>query len=172
MAARIDVTVEDPAWREAVDDLAARARRAARAVLRAAPAETRGQDIELGLTFAGDAAVRALNRDWRGRDRATNVLSFPGETAAESANSGPRLLGDVVLARETVCAEAAHAGLAPADHMAHLIVHGVLHLLGYDHESDAEAEAMERLETRILAGLGIADPYGRRDTDGTGQPRH
>jgi probable rRNA maturation factor len=105
--------------------------------------------------------VRALNRRWRGRDSATNVLSFPsGETGA-----GGRavLLGDVVLAYETVAREAAAQGKTLADHLAHLVAHGVLHLLGFDHAEDAEARRMESLERRVLARLGVADPYHARE---------
>ncbi|MBM3561229.1 MAG: rRNA maturation RNase YbeY, partial [Alphaproteobacteria bacterium] len=109
-----------------------------------------------------DAELRALNRNWRGRDKPTNVLSFPagddGETAAAQARA--LWLGDVVIAAETVQAEASDAGMTIADHLAHLVVHGVLHLLGHDHELAAEATRMEALERAILARLGIADPYG------------
>ncbi len=109
-----------------------------------------------------DATVRALNRQWRGQDKPTNVLSFAA--GAETAPPGaPCLLGDVVLAYETVAAEAKAQGKPMAHHLCHLVVHGVLHLLGFDHERAAEAERMEALETVILAGLGIADPYEPAD---------
>ena len=105
--------------------------------------------------------VRNLNRDYRAKDKPTNVLSFP-------APHGP-LLGDVIIAWETLLREAEEEGITPADHLAHLTIHGLLHLLGYDHETDAEAVAMESLETAILAGLGIKDPHaaGRMTPDGT-----
>lgn len=106
---------------------------------------------ELSVALADDATVRRLNRDYRGKDRPTNVLSFPGP-------GGP-LLGDVVIALETLVDEAREEGIAPEHHLAHLTVHGLLHLLGHDHETEAEALAMEGLETAILAGLGIADPH-------------
>ena len=116
-----------------------------------------------------DAAVRALNAQWRGKDRPTNVLSFPAATPDEIARARaggpPLLLGDVVLALETCRREAAEQGKPLADHVAHLVVHGVLHLLGHDHEDDAEADRMERLETAILAELGIADPYAGQPDD-------
>jgi probable rRNA maturation factor len=100
--------------------------------------------------LADDALQRRLNRDFRGRDKSANVLSFEG---------APASLGDVVLALETVASEAESQGKSLADHVAHLVVHGVLHLMGYEHRTSAQARRMERLEIAILAGLGIADPY-------------
>ena len=108
------------------------------------------------MVLSDDSAVRALNRDHRGKDAPTNVLSFP---PALVPPAGARPLGDVILAYETVRREALEQGKAAADHLRHLVVHGVLHLSGYDHETEAEAEEMEQLEREILAGLGIADPY-------------
>ncbi|GGE21898.1 endoribonuclease YbeY [Aureimonas endophytica] len=113
---------------------------------------------ELGVTLADDAAVQALNAEWRGKDKPTNVLSFPIEDLMPGEGPGP-MLGDLILARETVFREAALENKSPADHFCHLVVHGMLHCLGYDHEDEDEAEAMEALEVRILADLGIADPY-------------
>jgi probable rRNA maturation factor len=107
--------------------------------------------------FTDDASVRVLNRQYRGQDRATNVLSFPA-APLHPGRLGP-LLGDIVMARETIAAESAAAGLDFADHLTHLMIHGFLHLVGHDHESDDEAAIMERLETAILGRLGIADPY-------------
>lgn len=112
---------------------------------------------EVSLVFTDDARVQVLNRQYRGKDRPTNVLSFPAAPPI-SGRLGPPL-GDIVMARETIAAESASEGLDFADHLTHLIVHGFLHLLGYDHETDGEAAVMERLETAILARLGIADPY-------------
>lgn len=154
-APQIDLAVEAGAWpsEPALRQLAGRAVAAAFAVLaelRAAAAE-RAAGGELSLLFTDDAAMRRLNRQWRDQDRPTNVLSFPQA-------AGP-LLGDVILAAETVAREATLAEKPLEDHMAHLIVHGFLHLLGYDHETEAEAEAMEELERAALQRLGIADPY-------------
>ena len=118
-------------------------------------------DAELSVALADDAMVQRLNREYRAKDKPTNVLSFP-------AAHGP-LLGDVILAYETLLSEAKEEGLAPADHLTHLTIHGLLHLLGYDHETEADAVAMESMETSILAGLGISDPHatGRMMPDGT-----
>jgi probable rRNA maturation factor len=108
---------------------------------------------EVAILLTGDAEMQALNRQWRGKDTPTNVLSFPsGEQDGH--------LGDVVLAYETVEREANQQTISIADHAAHLVVHGMLHLLGYDHEQEDEAVKMETLETKILSTLGIADPYG------------
>lgn len=121
--------------------------------------------LEASVLFTSDAEVHALNRQWRGRDKPTNVLSFPmldqAELLALPADGPPVLLGDIALAHETCAREATDKGIALADHAAHLIVHGLLHLAGHDHVgSDAEAEAMEALEVKALAILGLADPYG------------
>ena len=122
-------------------------------------------DIEVSVRFTDDDEVRALNAEWRGKDKPTNVLSFPmlepsllGALAA--GGQGEALLGDIVLARGVCAREAEEKGIPIADHAAHLVVHGTLHLLGYDHEDgEAEAEAMESVERAALASLGIADPY-------------
>jgi probable rRNA maturation factor len=131
-----------------------------RAITAAAPAAA--QNAEVSVTLTNNRSMQALNRRWRGHDKPTNVLSFP---AAAGKRGTPRLLGDIVIAYETTAAEA-HAQRKPLDHhLAHLAVHGFLHLLGYDHESDDEADVMERRERGVLAKLGIPDPYGARDAD-------
>ena len=116
--------------------------------------------------FGDDALVQGLNRDFRQKDRPTNVLSFAltdGEDAAAARGPGePVMLGDVVLAYETVTREAREQSKSPRDHTLHLVVHGVLHLMGYDHGTEADARVMERMEQRVLADLGIADPYLER----------
>ena len=121
--------------------------------------------VELSVRLAGDDEVRVLNAEWRGKDKVTNVLSFPlaepGELKATIA--GPELLlGDIILARGVCEAEAAAKGLAVEDHAAHLLVHGTLHLLGYDHHDDEAAADMEAREVRALKRLGIASPYEGR----------
>lgn len=143
------VVVLDAAWLEALPGVERLVRRAARAAVAGA---RRTGPRSLNVALADDKRVRALNARDRDKDRPTNVLSYP---------SGERgFLGDVVLARQTVWREARAQNKAPADHIAHLVVHGTLHLLGYDHETgDADAERMEALERRILERLGIADPY-------------
>ena len=122
-----------------------------------------GRTVELSVRLTDDEDVRQLNAKWRGKDVATNVLSFPLSEADElesAAGGGPEvLLGDIVLARGVCVAEAETKGVTIADHAAHLIVHGTLHLLGYDHHDDAGANDMEAREVRALARLGIADPY-------------
>ena len=117
--------------------------------------------LEVSVVFTDDAEQRGLNRDYRHKDSATNVLSFPNmdDEPGPGPADLPRLLGDVVLARETVAREAAEQGKTLADHTAHLLVHGVLHLAGFDHQDDEEAAEMEALERRVLGELGIADPY-------------
>ena len=112
--------------------------------------------VEVSVLLTDDAHQQVLNREWRGIDKPTNVLSFP---ALEQDAPIEGLLGDLSFARETVEREAAEMQLATRDHFVHLVVHGVLHLLGHDHQEEDEAVAMENLETEILAGLGIADPY-------------
>jgi probable rRNA maturation factor len=153
----VAVRIDAPRWRRAMPGASRLARRAARAAL--AGAGTRAQG-EIAVVLADDATVRRLNRTYRGKDKPTNVLSFPLAGGPAGAAAGP--IGDIVLALETVLAEARAQAKRPADHAAHLVVHGVLHLLGFDHRRDVPARRMEALETRILAGLGIADPYRRR----------
>jgi probable rRNA maturation factor len=139
------VVVLDPAWRKALPGVERLVRRAVRAALGRKTAS-------LTVALGSDAAVRKLNARDRRKDKPTNVLSYP---------SGERpFLGDIVLARQTVWREARQQNKTPAAHVSHLVVHGTLHLLGYDHEtSEADAERMEALERRILARMGIADPY-------------
>jgi probable rRNA maturation factor len=118
------------------------------------------QPVDITLTLAGDAYVRKLNHAWRGKDKPTNVLSFPLMPLGLDLPKGQILmLGDIVLARQTLLCEATAEGKSLAAHYQHLIVHGVLHLLGYDHEGDDETEDMQAREVRILKRLGVRDPY-------------
>jgi len=149
MGPDITVVVEDKAWLRVLPKAAALAEAAAIAALKSEGWGRRR--VAIDVTLLADKAQRVLNRDWRGKDKPTNVLSFPGP-------GGP-VLGDIVMALETLLAEALEEGIAPDHHLAHLTVHGLLHLLGHDHETEAEALAMEALETAILASLGIADPH-------------
>ncbi|GHE54335.1 endoribonuclease YbeY [Camelimonas fluminis] len=157
----IDVVIESPLW-QALRDAEALAGRAALAAVAASGVAVM-DGAELSLMLADDAAVQELNRTWRGKDKPTNVLSWPAADPDDLVRS-PHC-GDIAVAYETLVREAADEGKTVADHFTHLVVHGVLHLLGYDHETDDEAEEMETLETDVLAGLGVADPYG---PDGAG----
>jgi probable rRNA maturation factor len=152
----IEVAVAAVAWRAAVTDPEQLCRRAVAAVL----AREADAPVEVSVLLTDDPSVARLNRDYRGMDRPTNVLSFPADAPICAGMSAPRLLGDVVVALETTAREAVAAGTPLADHLAHLVVHGTLHLCGFDHEEDGEAQRMEALEVELLAGLGIADPYG------------
>ena len=139
------------------------AERAAEAAQQVAP-ELANQRLTASLLFTLDEEVHTLNREWRSKDRATNVLSFPMLTRAEllalAPDGGPEMLGDLALAYETCAREAADKGVPLADHAAHLIIHGLLHLAGHDHvDSDEEADAMERLEINALAIMGLKNPY-------------
>jgi probable rRNA maturation factor len=158
--AKIAVERLDPAWRSVAPGLTALARKAARAALAAALPP--GSRAGLALALGDDALLRRLNRDYRGRDKPTNVLSFSHVATPGAPAQGDRFLGDVAIARETLLAEAIAEGKPATHHLSHLIVHGVLHLLGYDHETAAEARRMEALERKVLAGLGIPDPYRAR----------
>lgn len=113
----------------------------------------------VSVLFTGNAAVRKLNRAWRGKDKPTNVLSFPAATGMPAPRGVEKPLGDIVLAYGVVAREAREQGKSLSAHTMHLLVHGALHLLDYDHETDEEAEAMERREIRLLARLGIENPY-------------
>jgi probable rRNA maturation factor len=165
----IDITEPFPAWRTALPRRRAICRAAARAALAAAPAgrAVKSAAAELSIVLGDDALLRRLNRQWRGKDKPTNVLSFPARDAASRAAAppagAPLPLGDVILAFGTVAGEAAAQGKTLAGHLAHLVVHGVLHLLGFDHEEAATAARMEALETEVLAGIGVADPYRPND---------
>lgn len=123
-------------------------------------------EAEVSILLCDDATIQQLNRDWRGMDRPTNVLSFPAP--AGGPPRGPHLLGDIAVAWETTQREAEAEGKAVADHLTHLVVHGFLHLIGYDHDVETEALQMEALETSILADVGIADPYAASEVAGAG----
>jgi probable rRNA maturation factor len=123
------------------------------------PAGTGTQGREATVVLGSDQLLRRLNATYRGKDVPTNVLSFPFKPRARADREGNRYLGDVVLAAETVAGEAAQRRLEPVHHVQHLVLHGLLHLIGYDHETEAQAVEMERLETEILTALGLEDPY-------------
>lgn len=152
----IDIRIAVAGWRTALPNPNAAIRKAVRAALAAELPPKAATSLSILLT--DDAEMRKLNAGWRAKDKPTNVLSFPAENAVDPARP-PEFLGDVALGLATCKREAREQGKTFADHVAHLTVHGVLHLLGYDHMDDEQAEAMEPLETDILASLGIADPY-------------
>lgn len=159
----LEIDIEEPWPAAAWHALAARAGAAAAEV---AP-ELANPRLSASLLFTSDAEIHALNREWRQRDNPTNVLSFPmlerADLLALAQEGPPELLGDVALAHETCAREAAEKDIPLEDHALHLIVHGLLHLAGHDHEiSSADAEEMEALETKALAICGVADPYGDR----------
>jgi probable rRNA maturation factor len=155
-AAVIDVEIRDARWLADLRTARALCRRAALAAL--AGARQSRTPAALAIALANDATVRVLNRDFRGKDKPTNVLSFPADARATLPGE-PRFLGDIVLARQTVAREARQQEKRLAHHLTHLVVHGVLHLLDYDHETAADTQRMESLEVRILAQLGVPDPY-------------
>ena len=175
MKVSLDISAPSPLWRGLP-----RARAIARETIAVAVAESgavSSDGTELSLCLADDAALRALNARWRGIDKPTNVLSFPAavdavadrvDRAPKDVRKGARLttghgarlqLGDIALAYETMVREVETSGVRLADHYRHLVAHGFLHLMGYDHQTNEQAERMEALETRILARLGVADPY-------------
>jgi len=152
----VSVEVEDQAWQvlPGIDELA-------RSAVTAALADAGHADPEydIAVLFTSDDEIAAINAEWRGKNKPTNVLSFQTPEDMPVPAGEPRSLGDIVLAHGVIAGEAVEQGKTLRDHTTHLIVHGTLHLLGYDHEADGEAEEMEALETRILKGLGISNPY-------------
>jgi probable rRNA maturation factor len=161
MKVSLDISVASSLWRGLP-----RARALARETIAACVAESgtaAGDGAEVSLCLADDASLRALNLRWRGKDKPTNVLSFPSAPLDRSGQAPT--LGDIALAYETLAREADELGVPLADHYRHLVAHGFLHLIGYDHEADEEAGRMEALETRILARLGAANPYAREVVD-------
>jgi probable rRNA maturation factor len=150
-----DIEIEDAAWTAALADAEALVLASAEATLASEGAVSEG----VTLLLTDDATMRDLNRRFRQQDKPTNVLSFPAPTNPE------RFLGDIALAYGVCAREAAEQGKPLAHHLQHLVAHGVLHLLGYDHMSDAEAFEMEGLERAVLAGLGVPDPYAAGEGD-------
>jgi probable rRNA maturation factor len=153
MSVNVDILVNADAW-EALPDLEGLADRVVRETHAQSDA-TLAEECELCITFCDDEEIRALNAEWRGQDKPTNVLSFP----TPGALAQKPLLGDIVIAFETVAREAREQDKSLADHTAHMIIHGFLHLIGYDHETSDEAEVMEALERRAAQALGMNDPF-------------
>lgn len=167
-AIEIDIRIESAAWHGAVPSLEHSVDAAVRAALEFV--DLSGPLFELSILLTDDSAIAVLNQEWRGKAGPTNVLSFPCDSpppvAAENGATDegmPVLLGDIVIAFETVMTAADAAGISTVNHLQHLVVHGVLHLLGYDHEIDKDAELMERCEIEILGTLGVSDPYAAAD---------
>jgi probable rRNA maturation factor len=148
---KLDIRIDDTDWKS-IPNL----RKLAKTAISAA---VPNRNISVSLLFTSDAKIAEMNGQWRAKPYATNVLSFPIAADAPVPDGEPQPLGDIVLAFGVISKEALEQKKPVANHASHLIVHGVLHLLGYDHENDQGAEAMERLETKILAGLGIDNPY-------------
>lgn len=161
----IQIAIEAEGWAQEaeLESLAGKVLEAAAEYLRSEEKQPfPAMPIEVSLVFSNDEQVRAVNAEWRGQDKPTNVLSFPAFPLVPGGKPGP-MLGDIILARETVEREAVDLEKSFADHLTHLMVHGFLHLFGYDHMDREEAERMESLETRILASLGLSDPYAGQD---------
>ena len=161
-APETDILVTAPCWERetGVEDVIHRAIETASAMVDAETA-----DAELAIMLTDDAGIRTLNKNWRGIDKPTNVLSFPAlqPTGPREDDDAPRMLGDIAIAYETTRKEADTEHKPFENHLSHLAVHGFLHLIGYDHEKDDDAEAMEDLEREILAQLNIPDPYADRE---------
>jgi probable rRNA maturation factor len=155
MALRIEFVEGEPRWRRALASRKLAREAAAAAAEEAGVKLARGAEVTIHLV--NDESIREINKQWRAKDAPTNVLSFPAAPADRIASA--RLLGDIFVALETLEREAAAEGKPLADHFRHLVAHGFLHLLGFDHETPAEAEAMEAIEVRALARLGVEDPY-------------
>jgi probable rRNA maturation factor len=155
---RLALEIEDPRWPQALPKIAELLEKAIALAL--SDVDDRSRTIEVGVRLVDDGTIQGLNRDWRGRDKPTNVLSFPlGDPAPVDEPDFPWLIGDIVMSFDTMKAEAARDGKPLEHHVVHLALHAALHLIGHDHEDEAEAEAMEAAEIKLLAGLGIPDPY-------------
>jgi probable rRNA maturation factor len=156
---KIEIIVRSARWRKRPS-----AKTIAKSAVLAAAKAVSTRRAELAIVLSDDSAVRTLNRQWRDKNAPTNVLSFPAPTRGKGRSASP-YIGDVVIAYQTTAREAAAEGKPFNHHLAHLAVHGFLHLLGYDHSNDHDAETMERLERRILARIGIDDPYAVHDAE-------
>lgn len=171
----VDISILEPAWDDSCPDCGTVVEAAAEATLALCPVAQKmigdGVEMEISIVLAHDALVQELNREYRNKDKPTNVLSFAqldGDDGWEEPEGpGPCALGDLILAYETVEREAREENKPFNHHLTHLVIHGILHLLGYDHIEDDEAKEMESLEIQILKGLNIIDPYKIRENDGT-----
>jgi len=158
----IDINISEPEWKDSFLDVDEVARRAMTMTLKMAmlPRVLDGRQIEASIVLANDDLTQVLNREYRGKDKPTNVLSFAALEAGDPAPpDGPYPIGDIILAYQTIDRESKEQGKFFKDHFTHMIVHGTLHLLGYDHETEDEANIMESLEIRILEKMNIQNPY-------------
>ena len=153
-APSVDIQIASPLW-----DAQPAAEQTVREAIAAAAAALATEGGEVSIVLTDNEAIRALNRDWRGIDKPTNVLSFPAPAPA----GGEKMFGDIVIAYETLARECHDEDRVFLHHLAHLTVHGFLHLIGYDHQTDSEADAMEALESKIMIALKLPDPYLERD---------
>lgn len=162
---QIDVAIQDPAWEEmaAIETLVLGTVRTAMQMA-VKPKIAEDKDLEISIVLANDDLIHVLNREYRGKDKPTNILTFAALDAEEPQGTDMINLGDVVLSYQTIEREAKEQGRFLQDHVTHLVVHGVLHLLGYDHHDDDEANNMESLEIRILEKLGVQNPYTQKIT--------
>jgi probable rRNA maturation factor len=157
----VDILIESEAWQELPD-----AEYVARQAIAAAASGADIRRAEVSVLLCDDDTIAALNGRWRGQEKPTNVLSFPAHPSHGSVMLQEKMpLGDIAVAYETLVREAGESGRTASAHLSHLVVHGFLHLVGYDHETDDEADEMEGLERDILARIGVADPYAARDAD-------
>jgi len=154
----IDIQMQSPLW-----DAQPLASQTIREAVDAAAGAISTEGGEVSILLTNDSEIARLNRDWRGIDKPTNVLSFPA--SGRSADQGEKLLGDIVIAYETLERESRDESRDFLHHLAHLAVHGFLHLIGFDHETDARAKEMEGLESRIMMRLNMPDPYVARESD-------
>lgn len=162
MDLNLDITIDDADWESLGLDLEECVTRSITMAIQSSDKTDFHQSAEVSVVLTSDKEIRKLNKMYRGKDKPTNVLSFPLIDFVEGGFKDPNgeALGDIIIARETVQEEAKQQNKALQDHVTHLLVHGTLHLLGYDHEEDEQAEEMESLEIKILDGFGIKNPYG------------
>ena len=156
---QIDVTVDCSQWNNVLPEATAYARNACEAVFRKVITDSRDQGTEVSILLTNDLMVRSLNNEYRNHDEPTNVLSFPNDTKESPITNFPVLLGDIIVAFETSFNEATREKKSLSDHLCHLIVHGTLHLLGFDHQNSADADTMEDIEISVLQKLNVANPY-------------
>lgn len=159
----VDIAIQDPQWEE-LKNLEGLTKDVISRTLRIAdiPAKAMDMPLEISVVYVNDDMIQVLNREYRGKDKATNVLSFAMLDDDDAPNSDVIPLGDIILSFDTIHRESQEKGCFMDDHVAHLLVHGLLHLLGYDHIEDDDATTMETLEIRILEGLNIQNPYLER----------